>query len=154
MSIHWFNCVWVTLTTIFLNAVAKFNNFKTETYHIWRTEDCPHCYIRHTECGCRCRDKSLWYPGKIQDASNVQSRGSGTLILRICSQHHTFTLSHILIHAYYFPFKVSQDELELKANISQIWDDLFKEARQVDLSLTDVKRSFSVVRWHSSERCS
>ena len=45
-----------------------------------------------------------------------------------------------------FLIKVGQDELELNANISQIWDDLFKEARQVDLSLADVKKSFSVVR--------
>lgn len=63
----------------------------------------------------------------------------------------TFTSLFFLIHLYYFLFKVGQDELELKAKIGQIWDDLFKEARQVDLSLTDVKKSFSVVRYHTAD---
>lgn len=71
--------------------------------------------------------------------------------MRRFSQFHIFTLSHILFNVYYFLLKVGQDELELIANISQIWDDLFKEARQVDLSLADVKKSFSVVRHHSTE---
>lgn len=51
-----------------------------------------------------------------------------------------------------FLFKVGQDELELKAKIGQIWENLFQEARQVDLSLADVKKSFSVVRYHTTDR--
>lgn len=51
-----------------------------------------------------------------------------------------------------FLFKVGQDELDLKAKIGQMWEDLFAEARQVDLSLADVKKSFSVVRYHSADR--
>lgn len=50
-----------------------------------------------------------------------------------------------------FLFKVGQDELELKAKIGQIWENLFQEARQVDLSLADVKKSFSVVRYHTTD---
>uniref|UniRef100_A0A3Q1G9E8 Dynein axonemal heavy chain 10 n=1 Tax=Acanthochromis polyacanthus TaxID=80966 RepID=A0A3Q1G9E8_9TELE len=42
-------------------------------------------------------------------------------------------------------YKVEEDELELMANIDQIWSDLFLEARQVDESLTDVKKSFTVI---------
>lgn len=61
-------------------------------------------------------------------------------------------LSHILFHVDHFLLQVGQDELELNANISQIWDDLFTEARQVDLSLADVKKSFSVVRHHGPKR--
>lgn len=64
----------------------------------------------------------------------------------MCCQHHTFCLSHFLLCVYYFLFKVGQDELELKAKIGQIWEDLFNEARQVDLSLAEVKKSFRVVR--------
>lgn len=39
-----------------------------------------------------------------------------------------------------------EDELELVANIDQMWSDLFTESRQVDRSLTDVKKSFKKVR--------
>lgn len=60
-------------------------------------------------------------------------------------------VTFFLLHAYYFPLKVGQDELELKDKIDQIWDNLIKEARQVDLSLADVKRSFRVVRYHSRQ---
>ncbi|XP_069565682.1 dynein axonemal heavy chain 10 [Brachyistius frenatus] len=40
--------------------------------------------------------------------------------------------------------QVGEDELELTANIGQIWSDLFTESRQVDRSLTGVKKSFTV----------
>lgn len=65
---------------------------------------------------------------------------------------YIYTLLHILLKVCFFIFKVGEDERELNANISQIWDDLFKEARQVDLSLADVKKSFSLVRHHSTDR--
>ncbi|XP_044232976.1 dynein axonemal heavy chain 10 isoform X2 [Thunnus albacares] len=42
-----------------------------------------------------------------------------------------------------YKVQVKEDELELVANISQMWSDLFTESRQVDRSLTDVKKSFT-----------
>lgn len=36
--------------------------------------------------------------------------------------------------------------MELAAKIDQMWNDLFAESRQVDRSLTDVKKSFTQVR--------
>lgn len=68
-------------------------------------------------------------------------------------QLHVLDIRHLL-HFFFnscvlFLFKVGQDELELKAKIGQIWENLFKEARQVDLSLADVKKSFSVVRYQA-----
>lgn len=72
--------------------------------------------------------------------------------VKICSQHNTFTFSHFFLHVCCFLFKVGQDELELKAKIGQIWDELFSEARRVDLSLADVKKSFSLVRCHTTDR--
>uniref|UniRef100_A0A673CHG9 Dynein axonemal heavy chain 10 n=1 Tax=Sphaeramia orbicularis TaxID=375764 RepID=A0A673CHG9_9TELE len=41
-----------------------------------------------------------------------------------------------------YKIEVGEDELELVANIDQMWRDLFTEARQVDRSLTHVKKSF------------
>ncbi|XP_060895064.1 dynein axonemal heavy chain 10 [Labrus mixtus] len=42
-----------------------------------------------------------------------------------------------------YKVQVGEDELELAANISQVWSDLFTESRQVDRSLTNVKKSFT-----------
>lgn len=71
-------------------------------------------------------------------------------------QLHVLDITHLL-HFFLnscvlFLFKVGQDELELKAKIGQIWENLFQEARRVDLSLADVKKSFSVVKYHTTER--
>lgn len=41
---------------------------------------------------------------------------------------------------------MGKDELELVANIGQIWSNLFAESRQVDQSLKDVRETFSKVR--------
>ncbi|KAK5620023.1 Dynein heavy chain 10, axonemal [Crenichthys baileyi] len=41
--------------------------------------------------------------------------------------------------------KVGEDEKELVANIENMWKDLFAESREVDQSLTDVKKSFSEI---------
>ncbi|XP_028270606.1 dynein heavy chain 10, axonemal isoform X2 [Parambassis ranga] len=40
--------------------------------------------------------------------------------------------------------EVGEDEMELVGKIGQMWDDLFAEARRVDRSLKDVKKSFTV----------
>ncbi|XP_037633762.1 dynein heavy chain 10, axonemal [Sebastes umbrosus] len=42
-----------------------------------------------------------------------------------------------------YKVEVGEEELELVANIVPMWDDLFAESRQVDQSLTDVKKSFT-----------
>ncbi|XP_029296329.1 dynein heavy chain 10, axonemal [Cottoperca gobio] len=42
-----------------------------------------------------------------------------------------------------YKVEVGKDELELVGNIVQMWNDLFAESRQVDRSLTDVKKSFT-----------
>ncbi|KAM9858629.1 dynein axonemal heavy chain 10 [Aulostomus maculatus] len=42
-----------------------------------------------------------------------------------------------------YKMEVGEEELELVANISQMWSDLFSESRRVDCSLTDVKKSFT-----------
>ncbi|XP_031164939.2 dynein heavy chain 10, axonemal [Sander lucioperca] len=42
-----------------------------------------------------------------------------------------------------YKVEVGEDELELVANIVQMWNDLFAESRQMDRSLTDVKKSFT-----------
>ncbi|KAM4590913.1 dynein axonemal heavy chain 10 isoform 1-T1 [Odontesthes bonariensis] len=44
-----------------------------------------------------------------------------------------------------YKVEVREDELELVANIAQMWSDLFTESRQVDRSLKNVKKSFSVI---------
>ncbi|XP_075882096.1 dynein axonemal heavy chain 10-like isoform X2 [Nelusetta ayraudi] len=44
-----------------------------------------------------------------------------------------------------YKVEVGEGELELLSKIDQIWQDLFKESRQVDRRLTTVKKSFSVV---------
>ncbi|XP_069379878.1 dynein axonemal heavy chain 10 isoform X1 [Paralichthys olivaceus] len=44
-----------------------------------------------------------------------------------------------------YKVEVGDDELELEADIDQMWRELFKESRQVDRSLTDVKKSFSQI---------
>lgn len=43
--------------------------------------------------------------------------------------------------------------MELVGKISQMWDDLFTEARSVDQSLKDVKKSFTVVRQQAHKIC-
>uniref|UniRef100_UPI0037E7F8F2 dynein axonemal heavy chain 10 n=1 Tax=Semicossyphus pulcher TaxID=241346 RepID=UPI0037E7F8F2 len=44
-----------------------------------------------------------------------------------------------------YKVEVGEDELELVTNISQMWSDLFTESRQVDQSLTHVKKSFTEI---------
>lgn len=44
-----------------------------------------------------------------------------------------------------YKVEAGEDEWELVACISQMWSDLFIEARQVDRSLKDVKKSFTVI---------
>ncbi|XP_044053526.1 dynein axonemal heavy chain 10 isoform X1 [Siniperca chuatsi] len=44
-----------------------------------------------------------------------------------------------------YKIEVGEDELELVSNIGQMWSDLFTESRQVDRSLTDVKKSFTEI---------
>ncbi|XP_074525804.1 dynein axonemal heavy chain 10 [Halichoeres trimaculatus] len=44
-----------------------------------------------------------------------------------------------------YKLQVGEDELELVACISQMWSDLFTESRQVDRSLTAVKKSFTKI---------
>lgn len=57
---------------------------------------------------------------------------------------HTF-----IFYMHYFLIEVEEEEQELMVKIGQIWEDLFTEAREVGLSLTDVKKSFSVVRYQT-----
>lgn len=40
---------------------------------------------------------------------------------------------------------MGEDEQDLVAKIARIWDDLFVEAREVDESLAEVKKSFTDV---------
>ncbi|XP_058491324.1 dynein axonemal heavy chain 10 [Solea solea] len=42
-----------------------------------------------------------------------------------------------------YKVEVVEDELELLAGVDQMWSDLFRESRQVDKSLTNVKKSFT-----------
>uniref|UniRef100_A0A7N8Y270 Dynein axonemal heavy chain 10 n=1 Tax=Mastacembelus armatus TaxID=205130 RepID=A0A7N8Y270_9TELE len=42
-----------------------------------------------------------------------------------------------------YKVEVGEDEMELVDRIDQIWSDLFIESRQVDQSLTDIKKSFT-----------
>ncbi|KAL6114194.1 dnah10 [Pungitius sinensis] len=44
-----------------------------------------------------------------------------------------------------YKVEVGEDELELVANIDQMWNDLFAESRQVDRSLAGVKKSFTQI---------
>lgn len=50
---------------------------------------------------------------------------------------------------HYFLIEVEEEEQELMVKIGQLWENLFTEAREVALSLTDVKKSFSVVRYQT-----
>lgn len=54
---------------------------------------------------------------------------------------------------HYYLIEVEEEEQELKVKIGQIWENLFTEAREVALSLTDVKKSFSVVRYQTRGIC-
>ncbi|XP_062273833.1 dynein axonemal heavy chain 10 [Scomber scombrus] len=47
--------------------------------------------------------------------------------------------------------QVKEDELELASNIDQMWGHLFTESRQVDRSLTDVKKSFTKTTKQNTE---
>lgn len=40
--------------------------------------------------------------------------------------------------------------MDLVAKMGQMWTDLFTESRQVDRSLTDVKKTFTVVRYQTN----
>ncbi|TKS80370.1 Dynein heavy chain 10, axonemal [Collichthys lucidus] len=48
--------------------------------------------------------------------------------------------------------EIREKELELVAKIDQMWSDLFTESRQVDRSLTDVKKSFTAVTTEKIEK--
>lgn len=49
----------------------------------------------------------------------------------------------------YLLIEVEEEEQQLMVKIGQMWENLFTEAREVALSLTDVKKSFSVVRYQT-----
>ncbi|XP_078791125.1 dynein axonemal heavy chain 10 isoform X3 [Oryzias latipes] len=50
-----------------------------------------------------------------------------------------------------YKYEVGKDELELVANIGQIWSNLFAESRQVDQSLKDVRETFSKIKMEEME---
>jgi len=45
----------------------------------------------------------------------------------------------------YFVLKTSEEEVQLSANICNLWSELFKESRRVDRSLGKVKKTFAEV---------
>nr|XP_046243361.1 dynein axonemal heavy chain 10 [Scatophagus argus] len=50
-----------------------------------------------------------------------------------------------------YKVEVGEDEVDLVAKIGKMWSDLFTESRQVDRSLTEVKRSFTVITNEKTE---
>ncbi|XP_024136867.1 dynein heavy chain 10, axonemal isoform X4 [Oryzias melastigma] len=50
-----------------------------------------------------------------------------------------------------YKYKVGKDEMELVANIGQIWSHLFAESRRMDQSLKDVRETFSKIKMEEIE---